>query len=75
MKTFPKEKQVASRLFGIFTSYRAVMETVTVPNQEPDWELLRKHCSNMLDNGFPGIIQDVKKLEEIATRKAEERND
>lgn len=75
MKTTPKEEQIASRLFSIFISYRAVMETVIVPNQEPDWELLRKHCSSMLDNGIPGIIEDVKELEEIATRKAEERND
>lgn len=75
MKTFPKEEQVASRLFGIFTSYRAVMETVIVPNQEPDWELLRKHCSSMLDNGIPGIIEDVKELEEIATRKVAENNE
>lgn len=75
MKTTPKEEQVGARLVTNFSNLAGEMTPVARSNQNTNWEKVRKTCVNFLDSGKDGIVQDMKELEEIATRKAVMNND
>lgn len=65
-----KEQQIAVRLSGNFSYYRGIMNLIASGN--PDWESVRKSLVRFLDTGNRGMIDDIKELEEIVTRKAQE---
>ena len=75
MKTTPKEEQVGTRLVTNFSYLAGAMTPVARSNQNTNWEKVRKTCVNFLDSGKDGIVQDMKELEEIATRKVAEKDD
>ncbi|HJA46394.1 MAG TPA: hypothetical protein H9792_01335 [Candidatus Limosilactobacillus excrementigallinarum] len=75
MKTTPKEEQIGVRLLANFSVLTGVVENVTSPDQTTNWEALRETCVKFLDSGKDGIVQDMKELESIATRKVAENNE
>lgn len=67
-----KEQQVAQRLSNNFGDHYRMMQRVA--NDDPvDWEDVRRKAVVFLDTGVAGMTEDMKEIEEIATRKVEEQ--
>ena len=67
-----KEQQVAQRLSNNFGAHYRMMQRI-VHNDRVNWETVRKTAVTFLDTGVAGMIEDMKEIEEIATRKVEEQ--
>lgn len=67
-----KEQQVAQRLSDNFGAHYRMMQRVA-NNDRVNWEAVRKMAVTFLDTGKVGMVEDMKEIEEIATRKVEEQ--
>lgn len=70
-----KEEQIALRLLNNFSTLTGVMKLIASDDRKTNWEAVRKTCVNYIDRESHGILEDMKELEEIATRKAVMNND
>lgn len=70
-----KEEQIALRLLNNFSTLTGVMKLIASDDRKTNWEAVRKTCVNYIDRENHGILEDMKELEEIATRKAVMNND